>query len=79
MTHRTVFLTISLILASIARLGAVQGEKGEQNWPSFRGRNANGIAEGYETPTVWSGQEPKNIQWKTRIPGLAHSSPVIWD
>ncbi len=79
MTHRTVFLTISLILASTARLGAVQGEKGEQNWPSFRGRNANGIAEGYETPTVWSAQEPKNIQWKTRIPGLAHSSPVIWD
>ena len=79
MTHRTVFLTISLILASIARLGAVQGEKEEQNWPSFRGRNANGIAEGYETPTVWSAQEPKNIQWKTRIPGLAHSSPVIWD
>src|SRR6266849_7778254 len=47
------------------------------NWPSFRGPNASGIAEG-PGPTTWDATKNINIAWKTPIPGLAHSSPVIW-
>lgn len=43
------------------------------NWPSFRGPQASGVAEGGRTPETWS--SPK---WKTPVPGLGHSSPVIW-
>jgi len=46
-------------------------------WPSFRGAMAAGVAEG-SAPTAWNAETATNILWKTPIPGLAHSSPVIW-
>jgi len=49
-----------------------------QNWPSFRGPSATGVADGYSTPIKWDMETSKNIRWKTYIPGLGHSSPVIW-
>lgn len=49
-----------------------------QNWPSFRGNNASGIAEGDGPPTRWDATKSDNIVWKTAIPGLGHSSPVVW-
>jgi outer membrane protein assembly factor BamB len=48
------------------------------NWPSFRGERAAGVAEGYSTLTTWSVGRDEGIRWRTPIPGLAHSSPVIW-
>ncbi|MCI0601622.1 ankyrin repeat domain-containing protein [bacterium] len=48
------------------------------NWPSFRGLNATGIADGENPPTAWDAGKSVNIRWKTEIPGLAHSSPVVW-
>lgn len=48
------------------------------NWPSFRGTQASGIAEGQNLPATWSGKTGENILWRTSIPGLAHSSPVVW-
>ncbi len=48
------------------------------NWPSFRGAQASGIAEGQNLPDSWNGKTGENILWRTPIPGLAHSSPVVW-
>jgi outer membrane protein assembly factor BamB len=48
------------------------------NWPSFRGLNATGVADGENPPMKWDGEKSVNIRWKTPIPGLAHSSPVVW-
>ena len=50
-----------------------------QNWPSFRGPNASGVAEGTNPPTTWDLEKSQNVLWKTSIPGLSHSSPIIWD
>jgi outer membrane protein assembly factor BamB len=49
-----------------------------QNWPSFRGRNASGTADGGRAPTTWDAEKSVNVQWKTQIPGVGHSSPIIW-
>ena len=49
-----------------------------QNWPSFRGLNASGVADGSNPPAVWDAEKSINILWKTSIPGLGHSSPVVW-
>src|SRR5215470_15821660 len=49
-----------------------------QNWPSFRGRNASGVADGAHPPSTWDAEKSINIRWKTAIPGLGHSSPVVW-
>src|SRR5690349_18101847 len=50
-----------------------------QNWPSFRGQNGAGVADGNALPTTWDTEKSINILWKTPIPGLGHSSPIIWD
>ena len=50
-----------------------------QNWPSFRGRNASGVQEGASVPTVWDAEKSVNLAWKTPLPGLGHSSPVVWE
>lgn len=49
-----------------------------QNWPSFRGQFANGIFDNSNIPLKWNVEENLNVAWKTPIPGLGHSSPVIW-
>jgi outer membrane protein assembly factor BamB len=53
-------------------------ENGKGSWPSFRGPHASGIAEGQNLPDQWNGKTGQNILWRTPIPGLAHSSPVVW-
>jgi outer membrane protein assembly factor BamB len=48
------------------------------SWPSFRGPQAIGIAERQNLPDRWDPKTGENILWHTPIPGLAHSSPVVW-
>ncbi len=48
------------------------------SWPSFRGPQASGIAEKQNLPDRWDVKSGENILWQTPIPGLAHSSPVVW-
>ena len=37
-----------------------------------------GIAEGFAVPTRWDVATGENVAWKTPIPGMAHSSPIVW-
>ncbi len=62
-------------LVSVAPPGWAQDHG---NWPSFRGSMASGVAHGHATPTAWDLESGKNVLWKTPIPGLSHSSPIIW-
>jgi len=48
------------------------------SWPSFRGPIASGIADGQSLPDKWDPKTGENILWRTPIPGLAHSSPIVW-
>jgi outer membrane protein assembly factor BamB len=48
------------------------------SWPSFRGVQASGVADGQHLPDRWDAKTGENILWRTSIPGLAHSSPVVW-
>jgi outer membrane protein assembly factor BamB len=48
------------------------------NWPSFRGPDASGVADGQHPPLTWDVQNGINVRWKTPIPGLGHSCPVVW-
>ncbi len=73
----------SLVLLAICLVGSVAvgvrlDEPKGVHWPSFRGLNGSGVAEGYATATEWNIEQSKNILWKTPIPGLAHSSPIVW-
>ncbi len=49
-----------------------------QNWPQFRGPGAAGVVEGRAAAVAWDAEKSVNTRWKIAIPGLAHSSPVVW-
>jgi outer membrane protein assembly factor BamB len=36
------------------------------------------VAEGFETVSAWNVERGENLAWKVPVPGLGHSSPVIW-
>ena len=48
------------------------------SWPSFRGPLASGVADDMNLPETWDGAKGANILWRAPLPGLAHSSPVVW-
>src|SRR6185295_17650682 len=48
------------------------------SWPSFRGTHAAGVADGQRLPDRWNGATGDHVLWRTPVPGLAHSSPIVW-
>ena len=48
------------------------------NWPQFRGADASGVADGQDPPITFDVKEETNVLWKTPIPGLGHSCPIVW-
>jgi outer membrane protein assembly factor BamB len=67
-----------LVFLSLCAIVAGDTPATHTGWPSFRGWNASGIAEGYSTPVQWNAGNAQNVEWKTAIPGLGHSSPVVF-
>jgi outer membrane protein assembly factor BamB len=49
-----------------------------QHWPSFRGKDAAGVADGHKSPVSWDATKGVGVLWKAPIPGLAVSSPIVW-
>ena len=64
--------------APAAAAAPVPRSTGPRNWPAFRGEGASGNGDGQRAVTEWDVASGKNIKWKTPIPGIANSSPVIW-
>lgn len=54
-------------------------QRTSDNWPQFRGERATGIASDQDLPLTWDVKEGTSILWKTAIPGLGHSSPIVWE
>jgi len=50
----------------------------QQHWPSFRGANAAGVADGTPTAVKWNAPAGENVAWKTPVDGVAVSSPIVW-
>ncbi len=49
-----------------------------QDWPSFRGTDASGVADAAAPPVSWDLGAGRNIAWTAPIPGSGHSSPIVW-
>ncbi len=47
-------------------------------WPQFRGPDGGGVADGQGAPSSWDVETGKGVRFKTAIPGLALSSPIVW-
>ncbi|PYM13635.1 MAG: pyrrolo-quinoline quinone [Verrucomicrobia bacterium] len=63
----------SLFFGLVTAIGLSAGD-----WPQFRGSQAGGVDSSATAPTQWDVEKGENIRWKTTIPGLAHSSPILW-
>ena len=61
---------------SLPALPAAPNARG--SWPSFRGPGAAGVSDGQQLPDTWDVKTGENVRWKTAIPGLSHSSPIVW-
>ncbi len=48
---------------------------GADDWTRFRGPNGSGESEATTIPVEFS---EKDFNWKTALPGIGHSSPVVW-
>ena len=62
--------------AALAVLGAIGARAAD--WPQFRGPEACGVDARSAAPMHWNVGKGENLRWHTPIPGLAHSSPIIW-
>lgn len=71
-----IFLFVIILLFSVQLFSQPNYSK---QWPSFRGPFAKGYIEGANTVVNWDLETGENILWQTEIPGLGHSSPIIWD
>ncbi len=48
-----------------------------EDWPEFRGPGGQGHSQAKDVPVKWSAD--KNVAWKSDIPGIAWSSPIVVD
>jgi len=46
-----------------------------REWTRFRGPNGSGVSHATTIPTTWTDAD---YCWKVQLPGVGHSSPVIW-
>ena len=71
------FLLLPLLLLPLSMSARETATPG-RDWPQFRGIASRGVSEGAATASVWNVPSGERVKWKTAIPGLGHSSPVVW-
>jgi outer membrane protein assembly factor BamB len=71
-----IFVACCLMAAPVSKVDAGDRLDANAQWPQWRGPLGTGIAPLADPPTEWS--ESKNIRWKTELPGLGHSTPIVW-
>lgn len=67
-------LCFVLLLASAGLESTLLGPTAYgQEWARFRGANGTGVSSADSIPTSWT---EKDLNWKTKLPGSGHSSPI---
>lgn len=67
---------VTVLSVCTAFLQSAYADTADDNWPTWRGPQANGIAVKGNPPITWS--ETENIKWKIKFPGMGSSTPVVW-
>lgn len=60
--------------APLPTIAAATQATNDANWPSWRGHNGQGIADGFPLPEKLT----NHVAWQIDVPGTGNSSPVIW-
>jgi len=73
------YYILSFLLLSVCRIFNISGQIiPERQWPGYRGYLSSGVLDNSNLPESFDIQKMLNVRWKTEIPGLGLSSPVIW-
>jgi outer membrane protein assembly factor BamB len=64
---RWTITALTLLLAGVASA---------EEWPGWRGPRGDGTSTEAGLPLRWSATE--NVRWKAAVPGIGHSSPIVW-
>ena len=72
---RAGIVTVVLALAPLPAFGGEPPASEAGHWEQWRGPLGTGVAPDADPPVEWS--EGRNVRWKTEIPGLGHSTPVV--
>lgn len=64
------------MLPLLLTLAAAPSLDATHEWGQWRGPLHRGEAPHATPPTNWS--EEENVRWKTELPGVGHSSPIVW-
>ena len=67
--------TDKLIPLTAAAVIITAGATHAQEWTRFRGPNGTGVSDARTVPAKWT---EKDYNWKVKLPGTGHSSPVVW-
>ncbi len=51
-------------------------EDARDNWPHWRGPEANGVAPRAQPPLKWD--EKTHVKWKAPLPGKGSATPIVW-
>jgi len=71
-----VHLTFSSVLAVLVTAFAPAPAPADAIWPQFRGPAGRAVSTVNTVPTSWS--TTINVAWRTDVPGLGWSSPIVW-
>jgi outer membrane protein assembly factor BamB len=75
---KKIFICSSLSILLCAQSIIVAQTDASRQWPSYRGLFASGILDNANLPDSFDPGAMINVRWKTGVPGLGLSSPVIW-
>ena len=64
-----------IALLALASLMSASSLSAGDTWPRFRGPNGSGRSDEKGFPVRWTDDD---YEWKTKLPGLGHSSPSVW-
>ncbi len=70
-------LLTALALLLIVVIQPITAQRGDR-WPSFRGPSASGVGDDVRVPDRWNVKDGSNVRWRVAVPGLGHSSPIVW-
>ena len=71
-------LSCGVVALSVGWAAAAATDQGTgfAHWPQWRGPLGTGVAPLADPPVTWS--ESENFRWKVALPGVGHSSPIVW-
>jgi outer membrane protein assembly factor BamB len=72
------FNNLLIICLLFVLFGNAQPAGSSRQWFMFRGHYASGHLDNAGLCRSWNTETGENIAWKTEIPGLSHSSPIVW-